>query len=100
MFIFDDSFSFTYNLNIGYCFSDITPPQIHCPENIVMGTESDEDYALVNWTVPIATGKLESGRNIIKMCQEESSIFWEVIVSVILSKKKMYMYMYPIPNGF
>jgi hypothetical protein len=27
------------------------------------------------------------------------SVFWEVIVSVILSKK-MYMYMRPIPNGF
>jgi hypothetical protein len=31
--------------------------------------------------------------------QEERSIFWEVIVSVILSRK-MYMYMCPIPNGF
>jgi hypothetical protein len=27
------------------------------------------------------------------------TIFWEVIVSVILSKK-VYMYMCPIPNGF
>jgi hypothetical protein len=51
------AFSFTYNLNIGYCFSDITPPNILCPEDIVMGTEPNEDYALVNWTVPIATGK-------------------------------------------
>jgi hypothetical protein len=25
---------------------------------------------------------------------------WEVVVSVILSKKKVYMYMCPIPNGF
>jgi hypothetical protein len=33
------------------------------------------------------------------MSQEERSIFWEVIVSVILSKKKMYMFMCPIPNG-
>jgi hypothetical protein len=32
--------------------------------------------------------------------QEERSIFWEVIVSVILSKKKKYMYMCPIPKGF
>jgi hypothetical protein len=33
-------------------------------------------------------------------CQkEERSIFWEVMVSVILSKK-MYIYMCPIPNGF
>jgi hypothetical protein len=31
--------------------------------------------------------------------QEERSIFWEVIISVILSKK-VYMYMHPIPNGF
>ena len=33
------------------------------------------------------------------MSQEESSVFWEVIVSVILSKK-LYMNMCPIPNGF
>jgi hypothetical protein len=33
------------------------------------------------------------------MSQEEGSIFWEVIVSAILSKK-VYMYMCPIPNGF
>jgi predicted transport protein len=32
--------------------------------------------------------------------QEERSIFCEVIVSVILSKKKVYMYMCSIPNGF
>jgi hypothetical protein len=31
--------------------------------------------------------------------QEERSIFWEVIVSVILSKK-LYVNMCPIPNGF
>jgi hypothetical protein len=30
--------------------------------------------------------------------QEKRSIFWEVIVSAILSKK-VYMYMCPIPNG-
>ena len=34
-----------------------------------------------------------------KVSQEERSIFWEVIVSVILSKK-LYMNMCPIPNGF
>jgi hypothetical protein len=33
------------------------------------------------------------------MFQEERSIFREVTVSVILSKK-LYMYMCPIPNGF
>jgi hypothetical protein len=32
-----------------------------------------------------------------RVSQEERSIFWEVIVSVILSKK--YKYVYPIPNG-
>ena len=33
------------------------------------------------------------------MSQEERSIFWEVIVSAILSKK-LYTNMCPIPNGF
>ena len=33
------------------------------------------------------------------MSQDEISIFWEVIVSVILSKN-VYMKMCPIPNGF
>jgi hypothetical protein len=31
--------------------------------------------------------------------QEENSLFWEVIVSVILSKK-FFKYMCPVPNGF
>jgi hypothetical protein len=34
-----------------------------------------------------------------RVSQEERSIFWEVTESVILSKK-VYMYVYPIPNGF
>jgi hypothetical protein len=34
-----------------------------------------------------------------RVSQEERSIFWEVIVSVILNKK-LYMNMCPIPNGF
>jgi hypothetical protein len=34
-----------------------------------------------------------------RVSQEERSIFWEAIVSVILSKK-LYMNMCPIPNGF
>jgi hypothetical protein len=34
-----------------------------------------------------------------RVSQEEMSIFWEVTVSVILSKKS-YMYTCPIPNGF
>jgi hypothetical protein len=33
------------------------------------------------------------------MSQEDKSIFWEVIVLAILSKK-IYMYMCPIRNGF
>jgi len=33
------------------------------------------------------------------MSQEEILVFWEVIISVILSKI-MYMYTCPIPNGF
>jgi len=37
---------------------------------------------------------------IIQVSQEERSIFCEVILSVILNKKKVYMYMWPIPNGF
>jgi hypothetical protein len=38
-------------------------------------------------------------RSIYRVSQEERSIFWEVIVSVILSKN-LYMKMCPIPNGF
>jgi hypothetical protein len=34
-----------------------------------------------------------------RVSQEERSIFWEVIVSAIPSKK-VYMYMCPIPTGF
>ena len=36
---------------------------------------------------------------IYRVSQEERSIFWKVIVSVILSKN-VYMNMCPIPNGF
>jgi hypothetical protein len=39
------------------------------------------------------------GIAIYRVSQEERKIFWDVIVSVILSKK-LYMNMYPIPNGF
>jgi hypothetical protein len=34
-----------------------------------------------------------------RVSQEERTILWEVIVSVILSKK-LYMNLCPIPNGF
>jgi hypothetical protein len=34
-----------------------------------------------------------------RVCQKERSIFWEVIVLVILSKK-VYMCMCSVPNGF
>jgi hypothetical protein len=37
--------------------------------------------------------------DVYSVSQEEISIFWEAIISVILSKK-VYMYMCPIPNGF
>jgi hypothetical protein len=36
--------------------------------------------------------------HVYRVSQEERSVFWEVIVSAILSKK-VYMYMCPIPNG-
>jgi hypothetical protein len=36
---------------------------------------------------------------VLQVSHEEKSIFWEVTVSVVLSKN-MYMYMCPIPNGF
>ena len=36
---------------------------------------------------------------IYRLSREERSIFWEVIVSVILSKK-LYTNMCPVPNGF
>jgi hypothetical protein len=39
------------------------------------------------------------GHSVYRVSQEERSIFWKVIVSVILSKK-LYMNMCPIPNGF
>ena len=41
----------------------------------------------------------EDNTTIYIVSQEESSIFWEVIVSVILSKN-VYMNMCPILNGF
>jgi hypothetical protein len=46
----------------------------------------------------IAVFRRNLGGCIYTMSQEEMSIFWEVIVSVILSKR-VYMYMCPIPNG-
>jgi hypothetical protein len=39
------------------------------------------------------------GSLLYRVSQEGRSVFWEVIVSVILSKK-LYMNMCPIPNGF
>jgi hypothetical protein len=34
-----------------------------------------------------------------RMSQDERSVFWKVVISVILSKK-LYTYMCSIPNGF
>jgi hypothetical protein len=56
-----------------------------------------KEYSKVNnWQV----NKDVSYKQIIyRISQQERSIFWEIIVSVILSKE-IYIYMYPIPNGF
>jgi hypothetical protein len=43
--------------------------------------------------------EMGSGAMIYRLSQEERSIFWEVRVPAILSKK-VYMYMCPIPNSF
>jgi hypothetical protein len=43
--------------------------------------------------------RISTRTTLYKVSQEESSTFWEVIGSVIPSKKA-YVYMYPIPNGF
>jgi hypothetical protein len=47
----------------------------------------------------LATDNTMKKPQYIQVSQEERSIFWEVIVSVILSKN-VYMYMCSIPNGF
>jgi len=43
--------------------------------------------------------KPEGKTSLIQSVQEESSIFWEVTVSVIISKK-LYINICPIPNSF
>ena len=43
--------------------------------------------------------ELKLTQRYIQVSHEERSIFWKVIVSVILSKN-VYMNMCPIPNGF
>ena len=48
------------------------------------------------WNLCFAPQRLQ----LYRVSQEERSIFWEVVVSVILSKKKLYMNMCPILNGF
>jgi hypothetical protein len=50
-------------------------------------------------TSSVLPGKCRDIIKIRRVSQEEKSIFREVIVSVILSKK-VYMYMCPIPNSF
>jgi hypothetical protein len=58
----------------------LTVPQIRCVMNCSLGARESVVY---------------------RVSQEKRSIFWEVIVSVILSKKKkVYMDMCPIPNRF
>jgi hypothetical protein len=41
----------------------------------------------------------ETMKTVYRVSQEKRTIFWEVIVSVILSEK-LHMNMCPIPNGF
>ena len=61
-------------------------------------------YTLPRWPCYKRTPccrRLVSGNaeNVYRMSQEERSIFWKVIVSIILSRK-LYMNICPIPNGF
>ena len=35
--------------------SDVQRPQIQCPENIEVETETGQSYATVNWTIPSPT---------------------------------------------
>ena len=51
------------------------------------------------WPSVYAYIKVPRSAAIYRVSQQERSIFWEVIVSVILSKK-LYMNMCSIPNGF
>jgi hypothetical protein len=48
----------------------------------------------------LSTYALINSVELYRVSQKERSIFLEVIVSAILSKKKLYIYMCPIPNGF
>jgi len=64
------------------------------PEQVITVASSARPV-LVSWEKCAVTW----GVDIYRMSQEERSIFWEVIVSVILSKN-VYANMCPIPNGF
>ena len=35
--------------------SDVQRPQIQCPENIQVETETGQSYATLNWTIPAPT---------------------------------------------
>jgi hypothetical protein len=54
-----------------------------------------------SWRTSVENYLFQNGVHIslYRVSQEQRSIFWEVTVSVILSRK-VCMYMYPIPNGF
>jgi hypothetical protein len=47
-------------------------------------------------TFPVVYGAC----SVYRVSQEQRSVFWDAILPVILNKKKLYMYMCPIPNGF
>jgi hypothetical protein len=64
---------------------------------ITLSSHDIKQRATTNDKSPVA-GPLKFGL-IYRVSQEERSIFWEVIVSVILSRK-VYTYMCPVPNGF
>jgi len=51
------------------------------------------------WNPVLLTDCIDIKVHVYRVSQEERSIFWEVIVSVILSKN-IYMNMCPIPNDF
>jgi len=70
-----------------------TETQINSPSVVTDHTSGYLHYAFIL----VASWKQLS--TLYSVYQEERSIFWEVIVSVILSRN-VYMNMCPIPNGF
>jgi hypothetical protein len=59
------------------------------------GLAKNRSHLCYHWATMFSSHR----NNLYRVSQEERSIFWEVIISVILSKK-LYMYKRPVPNGF